>query len=117
MALLPPPSDPDNCVHYARAARKFYIQALPDLKGAKPVPPGMTYLAGKRSIIDSRKPRVGSVAIMYNSLDPGIGHMAVVYKITGNMVYITESNFDKPPRVRYDRSMPYNSPQIYGYLY
>ena len=117
--LLPPPSHGDNCVLYARDARNFYIKNLPALKGAKPLGFGLTTLAGKQGVIDTPKgvvPRVGSVAVMYNSLDPATGHVAVVYKVEGNLIYITEANYGSPT-VKQNRSMVFNDRQIYGYLY
>lgn len=104
-------SAPSNCVLHARAVRTF-LQVFPEL------PRGLFTLTDKKNIIDKAhpRPRVGSVAIMYNSVDPSTGHVAVVYKIKGDTVYLAEANYGST-KCREDRAMNYNDKEIYGYFY
>ncbi|UYZ61570.1 CHAP domain-containing protein [Hymenobacter weizhouensis] len=102
---------PTNCVKHARAVRAA-LRVNPTL------PPGLFSLENKKNIIDESRPRprVGSVAVMHNSVVPSDGHVAVVYKIQGDTVYLAEANYGGK-MCRTDRKMAYNSKEIYGYFY
>ncbi|TGE21378.1 hypothetical protein E5K00_13900 [Hymenobacter aquaticus] len=107
---------PDNCVLQARAART-YLGVTPAL------PYGLTYWTGKQAIINTQRPRIGSVAICAeNNYYQGqrVGHVALVIGITGTgssaIIRLHEANYGGQ-YCRKDRSGTAAQLKIAGYFY
>lgn len=75
-----------NCVLYARSR----VRSLPY---------GLFSYKDKLKIINSKTPKVGSVAIIYVP-SHSYGHVAVVTKVSGNKITIEESNWDRSQLTR-----------------
>ena len=63
--------------------------------------------------------RIGDVLVTSegtNWYGGGYGHVAFINNIVGNTLYLTESNFNLDKRVHHHRTLPKNSPKIYGVI-